>query len=70
MGREFDFGTDIAVGKVNHMSIGYAEVDGNPVRLLPDGDLKPQLSRTVRYTETAATTAVKKDWWIVRSDYD
>ena len=26
MGREFDFGTDIAVGKVNHMSIGYAQI--------------------------------------------
>lgn len=50
-GREFNLGDGIAVGRVNHMSIGYAEIDGKPVRLLPDGELKPQLTRKVRFTE-------------------
>jgi transglutaminase-like putative cysteine protease len=54
-GREFDFGDNLAVGKVNHMSIGYAEIDGVPIRLLPDGDLLPQLTRQVLYTESPGT---------------
>ena len=33
--------------RVNHMSIGYAEIDGEPARVLPQGDLPPQLSRQV-----------------------
>jgi hypothetical protein len=33
------------------MTIGYAEIDGQPVRLLPEGELKPQLTRTILYTE-------------------
>ena len=52
LGREFDFGNDLSVGKVNHMSIGYAEVNGKPARLLPEGNLKPQLTRTVYFTES------------------
>ncbi len=39
---------------VNHMSIAYAEIDGEPARLLPEGDLKPQITRTVFYTEEPA----------------
>jgi transglutaminase-like putative cysteine protease len=50
-GREFVFAPDLAVGKVNHMSIGYAEIDGKPVRLLPEGELKPQLSRLITANE-------------------
>lgn len=50
-GREFSFGDDLAVGRVNHMSIGYAEVDGKPVRLLPQGDILPQLTRKVLFTD-------------------
>ena len=52
-GREFNLGNDIAVGRVNNMTIGYAEIDGKPVRLLPEGELKPQLTRIVRFTEVA-----------------
>jgi hypothetical protein len=33
------------------MIIGYAEIDGLPVRVLPEGDKQPQLARTIRYTE-------------------
>ncbi|MEO8270471.1 MAG: transglutaminase-like domain-containing protein [Aureliella sp.] len=53
-GREFDFGNQLAVGRVNHMSIGYAEVDGQPIRLLPHGDEKPQIARLIRCTEVQA----------------
>jgi hypothetical protein len=59
-GREFDLAGRTAAGRVNTMIIGYAEIDGVPARVLPDGDLKPQLYRTVKYTEVAtpAATAV------------
>jgi len=50
-GREFHFGNDISVGRVNNMTIGYAEVDGKPVRLLPEGELKPQLTRKIEFVE-------------------
>jgi hypothetical protein len=35
------------------MSIGYAEIDGKPVRLLPEGNKAAQLVRKVKYTERA-----------------
>jgi hypothetical protein len=54
-GREFRFGVDAKAKTVNHMSIAYAEIDGEPARLLPEGDLKPQITRTVFYTEEPAT---------------
>ena len=54
-GREFRFGEDAKAKTVNHMSIAYAEIDGEPARLLPEGDLKPQITRTVVYTEEPAT---------------
>lgn len=51
-GREFDLPGRAATGhRVNTMIIGYAEVDGAEVRVLPDGAKPAQLSRTVRYTE-------------------
>jgi transglutaminase-like putative cysteine protease len=53
-GREFRFGPDAKVETVNHMSIGYAEIDGVPARLLPKGDLKPQITRTILYREEPA----------------
>ena len=53
-GREFSLASDQAVKRVNHMSIGYAEVDGKPVRLLPEGKLKTQLTRKVLFTEIPA----------------
>lgn len=42
-----------APGRVNTMIFGYAEIDGVPARVLPDGDKQPQLSRTVYFTEVA-----------------
>lgn len=45
-GREFKLGTN---GPVNHMSMGHAELDGVPARLLPEGDLAPQLSRHIGF---------------------
>jgi transglutaminase-like putative cysteine protease len=53
-GREFDLPFRKNPARVNHMSIGYAEIDGKPVRVLPEGDKAPQLTRKVRYTERAA----------------
>lgn len=50
-GREFELDQHLAVGRVNHMSIGYAEIDGAPARLLPAGEKQPQLTRQVQFTE-------------------
>lgn len=50
-GREFAFADKETPGRINNMTIGYAEIDGQPVRLLPEGELKPQLTRTILYTE-------------------
>jgi transglutaminase-like putative cysteine protease len=53
-GREFNLaGRAVTDSRVNTMIIGYAEIDGVPARVLPDGDKKAQLSRTVYYTEVA-----------------
>ncbi len=50
-GREFAFADKSTPGRINNMTIGYAEVDGVAVRLLPEGELKPQLARTVLVNE-------------------
>ena len=50
-GREFQLANNLAVERVNHMSIAYAEIDGVPARLLPEGELKPQITRQVMFTE-------------------
>jgi transglutaminase-like putative cysteine protease len=53
-GREFNLaGRAVTDSRVNTMIIGYAEIDGVPARVLPDGDKEAQLSRTVYYTEIA-----------------
>ncbi|HUG12880.1 MAG TPA: transglutaminase domain-containing protein [Opitutaceae bacterium] len=53
-GREFDLaGRAVTSKRVNTMIIGYAEIDGVEARVLPDGDKKAQLTRTVFYTEVA-----------------
>jgi transglutaminase-like putative cysteine protease len=56
-GREFQLEGVVGVARINHMSIGYAEVDGQPVRLLPEGASKPQLTRKVLFTELASPVA-------------
>lgn len=51
-GREFDLaGRAVTDHRVNTMVIGYAEIDGVEARVIPEGDLPAQLSRTVLYTE-------------------
>lgn len=56
-GREFDLAGRAAKDRVNTMIIGYAEIDGVPARVLPDGDKKAQLSRKVKYVEVPAEPA-------------
>ncbi len=51
-GRDFDLVPKQNGPKINTMIIGYAEIDGRPVPLLPSADGKPSpLSRTVQFTE-------------------
>jgi len=45
-GRDFVLGT---TGRVNHMSLGHAEIDGVAARILPHGDLAPQLTRRIQF---------------------
>lgn len=54
-GREFRF-ENAQAKTVNHMSIAYAEIDGTPARLLPEGELKPQITRKVHYSEEVANS--------------
>ncbi len=49
-GREFDLTPRKAAARVNTMVIGYAEIDGVPARVLPEGDRLPQLSRKILFT--------------------
>ncbi|MGE3165917.1 MAG: transglutaminase-like domain-containing protein [Planctomycetota bacterium] len=48
-GREFRLPHAANPQPVNHMSIGYAEVDDRPIRLLPEGDLPAQISRKIQF---------------------
>ena len=50
-GRNFDLPGKQHAEPVNTMIIGYAEIDGVPARVLPEGDKPPQLARTIRFTE-------------------
>ncbi|MCA9320938.1 MAG: transglutaminase domain-containing protein [Planctomycetes bacterium] len=56
-GRDFVFAGSQVNAPVNHMSIAHAEIDGWPARLLPEGDLRPQITRTVQFEEVSATAA-------------
>ena len=60
-GREFDLaGRDHTDTRVSTVVIGYAEIDGVPVRVLPDEehDIPSQLSRVVRFTEIPSSRQV------------
>ncbi|MCR6654247.1 MAG: transglutaminase domain-containing protein [Opitutus sp.] len=58
-GREFDLaGRAITEKRVNTMVIGYAEIDGEEARVLPEGDLEAQLWRKVLYTEVRSPAVV------------
>lgn len=62
-GREFNLaGRAVTDHRVNTMIIGYAEIDGEEARVLPDEALKlaAQLSRTVRFTELKPAPAAPK----------
>lgn len=48
-GREFLLNPRQSGGRVNTMVIGYAELDGIEARVLPDGELKPQLTRRIEF---------------------
>jgi len=53
-GREFDLqGRAVTSHRVNTMVVGYAEIDGKEVRVIPDEahNLAAQITRTVHYTE-------------------
>jgi transglutaminase-like putative cysteine protease len=57
-GRNFDLNPRQEGPKVNNMTVGYAEIDGKPVPLLPDKDGKPSpLVRSVSFTERAGGKA-------------
>lgn len=57
-GRNFDLVPKQNGPKVNTMIIGYAEIDGKPVSVLPSADGKPSaLSRVVKFTERKQATA-------------
>ncbi len=46
--RQLRFADAKCTAAVNHMNIAYAEIDGKPVRVLPEGDLLPQLTRQIK----------------------
>jgi transglutaminase-like putative cysteine protease len=53
-GREFDLaGRAVTSHRVNTVVVGYAEIDGQEVRVIPDeaANLPAQITRTVYYTE-------------------
>lgn len=58
-GREFSLAGRTAPGRINTMIVGYAEIDGVPVRMIPEGAKKAQLSRTVKFTEIQSADAPK-----------
>ena len=49
-GRNFRFKDTTVSEPINHMNIAYAEIDGKPARLLPEGDSQPQIQRKVIFT--------------------
>lgn len=56
-GRQFRFADAHAGEPVNHMNIAYAEIDGTPARILPEGDLAPQLTRQIKFVQISPPDA-------------
>jgi len=56
-GRQFRFSEAHASDPVNHMNIAYAEIDGKPARVLPEGDLTPQLTRQIKFVHLPPSDA-------------
>ena len=57
-GREFVLNPEQSGPRVNTMIMGYAEIDGVPARVLPEGELLPQLTRKVHFTEVSGAAAL------------
>jgi transglutaminase-like putative cysteine protease len=53
-GRDFVLTPKQDGARVNTLVTGYAEIDGQPARVLPDGDKQPQLARKVKFVELGA----------------
>lgn len=53
-GRDFVLTPKQDGARVNTLITGYAEIDGQPARVLPDGDKQPQLARKVKFVELGA----------------
>lgn len=58
-GREFTLQPKQAGAAVNTMIFGYAEIDGQPARVLPEGDKAAQLSRTIEFVQVKGLTQSK-----------
>ena len=56
-GRQFRFADAQSTTPVNHMNIAYAEIDGKPARILPEGDLAPQFTRKIKFDEVVPVNA-------------
>lgn len=56
-GRQFRFADAKSTTPVNHMNIAYAEIDGKPARILPEGDLAPQITRKIKFDEVVPSNA-------------
>jgi len=61
-GRNFELSPKQDGPRVNNMTVGYAEIDGKPVPLLPDKEGKPSpLGRTVTFTERLSKGGVSRN---------
>ena len=56
-GRQFRFADAKSTTPVNHMNIAYAEIDGKPARILPEGELAPQITRKIKFDELVPSNA-------------
>jgi transglutaminase-like putative cysteine protease len=54
-GRDFVLNPPQAGKPVNTMIIGYAEIDGVPARVLPEGAKQPQLTRSIHFVDVEKT---------------
>lgn len=50
-----DMALEGAKGRANHMSLGYAEIDGRPITPLATAELAPVLTRVVRFEDVTSS---------------
>jgi len=60
-GREFMFADDHVEGRINHMSIGYAEIDDKPARIIPDESGPSQITRKIYFSEGSDVKSSKAE---------